>query len=244
MPYLTPNAPPPNDFVCRRVRIPNNVDFLALVNGALSELVKPYLYEQFGTLTPEETSQYFAEMFLDYIGSDVCMLGMIMPFATATTPPNTLECDGAIYDRADYPDLYDLLHPSLRISDTQFKTPELYGRFVLGGTGDMGFFPAHETGGQEEVTLDVNQMPQHDHETIPHAHSTVPHSHSEIIPVATIVNGGLEAPAASAVPSPSVTGVSGVTVNPETVTVQPRGGSQPHTNMPPFYTLRYCMIAR
>lgn len=244
MPYLTPNSAPANSFVCRRVFIPNNLDFLMLVNGALSELCFEYNFEQFGDLTPDETAQIFRDMFTRYIRSNACMLGMILPFASATLPPDCLECDGSVYNRVDYPDLYSVLHPSLILNEDQFQTPNLIQRVVMGASGDMGVQPAHELLGEAEVTLTEDQMPEHSHTNLPHSHTTLPHTHADGIAVPTIINGGIEAPAASTTPGVSITSAETVIVNDSSITINNTGLGEAHNNIQPSYTLRYCMIAR
>lgn len=244
MPYLTPDNPPANSFVCRRIFIPNSLDFLMIVNGALSELTIPKNYEQFGELTPDETVQFMVEMWLKYIESEACMIGMVIPFLNVTVPDGCLECDGAIYDRVDYPELYAVIHPELKIDADTFRVPNLIDRIVMGASGDFGPNPAHQVYGEARVTLSAGEMPEHDHETIPHAHSTIPHAHAEGIAIPTIINGGLEAPAASTTPAASVTGFETVIVNDANVTMLSAGGGESHNNIPPVYTLRYCVVAR
>lgn len=56
--YLTPDTAPGTN-KCRVLLIPDDKTWLALVTGALSELTHAYNYEQFGTLTPQETAEAF-----------------------------------------------------------------------------------------------------------------------------------------------------------------------------------------
>lgn len=67
MSYLTPDALPDNT-LCRALLIPDDPDWLALVTGALSELTHAYNFEQFGTLTPEETAERFLTMITEMNG--------------------------------------------------------------------------------------------------------------------------------------------------------------------------------
>jgi len=53
VPYLTPDEIPEGT-VCRPLYIPDDTAWLALVSGILTEGVKPWNWEQFGTLTVEE----------------------------------------------------------------------------------------------------------------------------------------------------------------------------------------------
>src|SRR5690606_20883476 len=102
MPYLTPNTPPANRFICRRLRIPASADFLALVTGALASLIYEKNYEPHGSYSPADTAQAFKRMLADMETGD-CMIGEIKAFMRETLPDNCLPCDGSVYNRADYP---------------------------------------------------------------------------------------------------------------------------------------------
>jgi hypothetical protein len=74
MPYLTPDSPPAGEFFCRVLRVPATPAFLALIDGAITELCKAHNFEQFGTLTPEETAELFLQMWFDAMNDgNVCM---------------------------------------------------------------------------------------------------------------------------------------------------------------------------
>jgi hypothetical protein len=72
--WLTPNAPIPSDTVCRRVLIPNDLQIIAAVNGALLELTKNYNWEQFGSASPEEIAAAMFAMYQAYV-SEPCESG-------------------------------------------------------------------------------------------------------------------------------------------------------------------------
>jgi len=254
MPYLTPNSIPVAR-LCRRIFIPDEPYIIAAVNGALYDLTREFNWQQYGEIEPAEIAQAMITMQHEYYESDGCMIGTILPYATTTNPPNTLPCNGDVFLRADYPALYDLLLPDYRVTATTFRTPDLRDKTTFGASATM---PPASEGGSAEVTLSVEQMPEHyhttephDHTSPPHDHTTIPHSHGEGIAVPTIVNGGLEAPAASASPAPSTTTPADVVVvsnsaiiQPATVIVNLAGGGDPHENMPPYIALNYCIVAR
>lgn len=74
MAYHTPDAPPEGEYFCRVFRVPKSPAFLSLVDGAISELCKPYRFEEVGDLTPDETAQLFTVMFLEAIeAGNICM---------------------------------------------------------------------------------------------------------------------------------------------------------------------------
>jgi len=66
MPYLTPDTPP-DDTRCFRLNVPNDITWVGIVKGALSELIKAYNFEEFGSATPEETAQRFLQMYDEFV---------------------------------------------------------------------------------------------------------------------------------------------------------------------------------
>ncbi len=76
MPWLTPDSIPEDDD-CRPLSIPADSNWLALVSGALTELTKPYNWQQFGSLTVQETVDKMQEIVDGYYTS---------PCASCTTP--------------------------------------------------------------------------------------------------------------------------------------------------------------
>lgn len=114
-----------------------------------------------------------------------------------------LFCDGSEYSREDYPDLYAVYENTLyAIDENTFRVPNFVAKFPLGYT-EIGL-----EGGEAQHELSIDEIPAH--------------THTEIIAVETVINGGLEAPAAAAVAAIGETGVTGL--------------SQSHNNMPPFHT--------
>lgn len=154
------------------------------------------------------------------------LTGLIMPCATANPPTGTLLCDGAIYSRADYPNLYAALDPAFIISDESFAVPDLRDRFILGDgiTQAVG-----DTGGSATHVQTVEEMPSHFHTTQPHAHPV-----SAAAP--STVTVGLELPVPAAVPVAATTGL-------ETVIVDNAGGGKPMDIRPPFLVLKYVVVA-
>lgn len=139
---------------------------------------------------------------------------------------NELLCDGSIYNRVDYPDLYAVLDAAYIIDADSFKVPDLTHKMLVGeGSG----WAVGDTGGVETVTLTTTEMPSH-------THTNTPHTHTEIIAVAALINGGVEAPAAAAVPGASVTGATGVVID-------NTGGDAAHENMPPYEVVTPVVVA-
>jgi microcystin-dependent protein len=246
MPWLTPNAPTPTEYICRRLRIPNDVDLVAAFNGALVLLTRESNWEAFGSRTPAETAELCQSIFLDYLESDMCLVGSIIAYASAQPPNDVLECDGSVYLRANYPTLYDKLDPAFIIDADTFFVPDLRGRMVVGvgaGSGLSTRTPG-EIGGAETVTLAVSQIPAHTHTTQPHTHTNAPHFHSEGTTSPILVSELPDPVFPAAIGALGVTSAESVAIDPTTVTVDDAGGGEEHENMPPFIALRYGIIAR
>lgn len=73
MPYLTPDTIP-EDTVCYRLNIPNDVAWVGIVKGALSELIKAYNFEQYGSVSPADTAQRFIDMYDEFVFQE-CDMG-------------------------------------------------------------------------------------------------------------------------------------------------------------------------
>jgi microcystin-dependent protein len=164
MPYLTPDDAPP-DMVCRTIVIPDDPKWKAIVNGALSELFHVWNFEQSGDLTPQETADFFYQMWSDFHES-VCpvqpIIGEIRMFGFDPPPTKWLRCDGASKLRADYPDLFSAIGTNFGTADgTHFNVPDFGDRSPYGKTT---FTAVGTQSGEEQHTLTVSELPAHNHQ--------------------------------------------------------------------------------
>ena len=121
--WLTSDTLPNDDFICRRLRIPNVIGAIANVNGALLSLCEPQNWEQFGTATIDETVAAMTLMYDEYSQGEACLIGAIILYATSDTPDGTLPCDGSTHLRVDYPALYAVLADEYKVDADIFRTP-------------------------------------------------------------------------------------------------------------------------
>lgn len=159
MPYLTPEAIPTTHY-CRRLKIPNDERIIGAVNGALFELGIEANWELDGAVTPDEIAEAMRLMFAAYTKDDFCMIGFMFPYPSLVFPSYCIRCNGSTHLRADYPELYDIIDPSFRISSTQFKVPETRHRMIIGNSSVV---PDFSIGGSQTHVLTVGEMPTHDH---------------------------------------------------------------------------------
>lgn len=179
--YNPPNPVTPVGYYYRRLRIPKSLAYLVAVHDVLAFLTLPGVWGVEGEDDEITARALMGKMVLDYMESNLSMLGTIFPYVTQDVPVDCLPCNGSTYAGSDYPDLFAVLDSTLK-SGNNFTTPDLRGKFVLGVNASHAKFT---TGGAETHTLTVNQIPAHHHY----------HQYSAMY---ALINGGLEAPALAA----------------------------------------------
>ncbi len=112
----------------------------------------------------------------------------------------------------------DAIPSGFVLCDGNNNTPNLSGRFVVGYDASNGDYDVDDTGGAENVTLTIAQMPNHKHDT------TV--DNAKLFPA----NGGT---------SINFGGAGGYPAT--TFTMSTTGGGGAHENRPPYYALCYIM---
>lgn len=95
-------------------------------------------------------------------------LGAIIAYPSDTAPNDTfLLCNGGSLARSTYQDLFNLFNVNNNLlygaaDSNSFYLPNIQGRTIV-GKGGGSFTTLNQTGGVENVTLDINQMPIHTH---------------------------------------------------------------------------------
>jgi microcystin-dependent protein len=219
--YLTPDSIP-SPVLCRALRIPNSVDWVAIVTGAILDLTYPGNYEQFGTLTPDECAERMLIMLGEFIDdTTICrMIGELIPYAGASSPTALwLVCDGASLLRSEYPDLFAVIGTAYGAPDgTHFNIPDLRGRTLIGASST---YPLAGAIGATTHTLTEAEMPVHSH-----AYDPV------IIPDVDLEDLGLpQGNAAQIIPF-------------ATENTYSAGSGQAHNNMQPSMPITYLIVAK
>jgi microcystin-dependent protein len=147
-------------------------------------------------------------------------VGEIRMFAGNFAPAGWMFCEGQLLPISENETLFQLIGTTYGgDGQSTFALPDLRGRIPL--HQGNGFILA-ETGGAEEITLTVSQIPAHSHPLLGStatAASTDPTSNiGARVTVAAVFLYGTDNPAQPIAPQ----------------AVGPVGGSQPHTNFQPY----------
>lgn len=193
--------------------IPNVPDIQAAILGALFDIGYWSKWYESGDMTPYEVVWLIKEAVIGRYQLDM-FIGHIVPVYSDTLESHLLLADGSTHQRDDYPILWERTPASMRTATT-FDTPDLTGSFLLGESGSHAL---RSTGGEEEHTLTIGEIPSHDHGF-------------------TQYTFGVDI---ESVGVPDPTGVGNPRLPESTDNT---GGGNAHNNMPPFYTVRYAVIA-
>lgn len=150
-------------------------------------------------------------------------VGEIRMFAGNFAPAGWMFCEGQLLSISENETLFNLIGTTYggNGQDT-FALPDLRGRLPLHmGNG----FILAETGGVEEVTLTVSQIPAHSHSLL--ASTSAGTNTSPVINVL----------AESVVINPYIEDQANSNMNPDAVSAV--GGSQPHTNFQPYLCINF-----
>ena len=145
-------------------------------------------------------------------------VGEIRMFAGNFAPAGWMFCEGQLLPIAEYETLFNLIGTTYGgDGQSTFALPDLRGRIPI--HQGNGFILA-ETGGAEEITLTVNQIPAHAHPLLVNSgQGSANSTQNNVLAASPTLDLYREA-------QPTVALFSGA--------VGPTGGSQPHTNFQPY----------
>lgn len=154
-------------------------------------------------------------------GSYQAIAGAIMAWGSDAIPSGWLLCNGQAVQRAAFPELFAAIGVRFGAGDgaSTFNVPDYRGRTDFGlDSTQTEFDVIGEKGGAKTVTLDVTQMPAHQHQT----------SHDRTAaPFGVQGSGAYSIPSAGGYTSMAAGGTSIV------------GGGLPHNNLPPYITMNF-----
>jgi microcystin-dependent protein len=144
-------------------------------------------------------------------------------FAGNFAPAGWMFCDGQLLPISENETLFNLIGTTYGgDGQSTFALPNLQGRVPI--HQGNGFILA-ETGGAEQITLSVQQIPQHSHPMLgTTSTATDPNPTNNVVAEATLFNCYIAANPPVAMSATSI---------------GPIGGSQPHTNFQPYLCVNF-----
>jgi microcystin-dependent protein len=150
-------------------------------------------------------------------------IGEIRMFGGNFAPAGWAFCEGQLLAISENDALFALIGTAYGgDGQTTFALPDLRGRIPI---HQGNAFTLAETGGAEEITLTVQQVPAHSH---PFMGSTS---------IATDANPADNVPAQASTFFPYLNVAPSVGMAPQSIS--PTGGSQPHTNFQPYVCINF-----
>ena len=138
--WLTPDTEDAlAELICKRVFVPNSPAFRESVRGALLELTHAWNWEQYGSMTPEETALKMLELYNMFALDDACSMDVPAPFWDAGS-------DADAEAPADAQTWYGYItNPSAAEGElTFFESAAIwtFTGFLALATPELGFAPA------------------------------------------------------------------------------------------------------
>jgi microcystin-dependent protein len=149
-------------------------------------------------------------------------VGEIRMFAGNFAPAGWMFCEGQLLPISENETLFQLIGTTYGgDGEATFALPDLRGRIPI--HQGSGFILA-ETGGAEEITLTVNQIPAHTHALIASTAAGGPNPGGSLLATSTAIDIYRESTASVPLAAASI---------------GPVGGSQPHTNFQPYLCVNF-----
>ena len=149
-------------------------------------------------------------------------IGSTKMYFGTTEPTGYKFVNGQALSRTEYAELFNLIGTTYGAGDesTTFNLPDMSGRVPVGLNVNKEWFnQLGKTGGSEEVTLTVEQMPNHNH----------------------IIGYDVRKNAETFTDSYSLGTTSGGDIKENSIPTTYVGGGQAHTNLQPYITVNYIM---
>jgi len=176
-------------------------------------------------------------------GDQTVVSGSLIDYCGPTAPDGYLACNGSAVSRTVYASLYEAIGVTWGSGDgsTTFNVPDFRGVFIYGANGSN---PVGTLGGSATATLDVGNLPAHNHPVIDpgHLHAITDPGHNHTALVASNTNT-IGSGAGSGTAGNTGTSATGITINTATtgVTTNNTGSGDAFAIIPPYATVLKCI---
>ena len=171
--------------------------------------------------------------------SDTLPIGSTVEWYSETIPENWLLCNGQAISRTEYAELFAFLGTEFGDGDgsTTFNLPDKRERFSLGKGGKEPYNQLGNTGGEEQHTLTLSEIPSHGHSSAVVNPNSAGFTAEDVGYTYTKSNNGVVIPLSNIVSRDTKGFISSTMENPQ-------GGGEPHNNMPPYIVVNYIIKAK
>ncbi|HEX3672758.1 MAG TPA: tail fiber protein [Rhizomicrobium sp.] len=166
-------------------------------------------------------------------------VGQLMMFAGNFAPAGWMACQGQLIPISEYETLFNLIGTTYGgDGQSTFGLPDLQGRVAVhqGQGGGLSNYVIGQKSGTETVTLNIQQIPQHNHMLTANAaggNQSVPAGNSVLATEVSTATGGGNAFTYAA--------QGGAQATMANTSIGFSGGSQPHDNIQPILAITYCI---
>jgi len=198
---------------------------IVLIGAAMEYLSDVFRYSCDGDLEITVGTKDYMDEIVARLGAEmsITMIGQVVMVATQYNPDWTLPCDGGLYSRVAYPELYAVIDPEFIVDADYFHTPNLNGKVPIGQDLNESV-PQYPNLG--EVVGNTNHMLGYT--------EMFPHNHQYVMPI--------PAPALEGAGVPLPTGLSTIT---SFTGVTPDAGTQTAFSLiQPSTVVRFIIVAK
>lgn len=228
----------------RLLLVPADLNLSQALSDILTTLLDPQVWSDEGEGTREGMALIAGDLWDSWL-QDMRPIGWILPNFLATLPDYLLPCEGQTVARADYPLLWETIHPTLKLPGDLIQIPDLRERYLRGLDTNLGSIG--EILGTDEIVIDLENLPEHAHD-ISHGHTSPPHAHGYLtpIPVPTLVGLGAPVPTAGEPPAPALTDLQTVTISNHAGNSGNGNGllNEPIVHVPPSMLIPFVIVAK
>jgi microcystin-dependent protein len=170
------------------------------------------------------------------------MLGEIRALGFGFTPKSWMPCNGQILQISAYNALFAVIGTQFGgDGQTNFALPNLQGKVAIGAGQGIGLsnYTVGQTGGEQEVTLTLDETPAHNHAVNAGVSSTTPIMQEVKVPTNSSLLSNMGSQTGPKSGFGYVQVAPNASLNP--ASVQLAGGNMPHDNTAPVLSLNYCI---
>ncbi len=171
--------------------------------------------------------------------SDTLPIGSTVEWYSEVIPENWLLCNGQAISRTEYAELFAFLGTEFGDGDgsTTFNLPDKREKFSLGKGEEEPYNQLGNTGGEEQHTLTLSEIPSHGHSSAVVNPNSAEFTAEDVGYTYTTSNNGVVIPLSNTITRDTKGFISSTMENPQ-------GGGESHNNMPPYIVVNYIIKAK